>query len=194
MVDFNPYHDGYGSAVVECLTRDRGAGGFEPHWRRGPWARHIYPSLVLVQTRKSRPCLTERLLMGCKVSNQTNKQTMLGIFMYYSPLQFLSSYLKLQDFSFACLFKQSGKQHGSWSAGISEASWYGSSLMSRSRKFCQQIFHFFLFLYNWYVYIQSSRKRRITRIGTHVFPWDAWSSLGGSSAYACFFSWHALKR
>ena len=25
------------------------------------------------------------------------------------------------------------------------------------------------------------------------FPWDAWSSLGGSSVYACFFRWHALK-
>ena len=42
--------------------------------RCGPWARHIYPSLVLVQPRKTRPCLTERLLMGHKESNQT-KQT-----------------------------------------------------------------------------------------------------------------------
>ena len=44
--------------------------------RCGPWARHIYPSLVLVQPRKTRPCLTERLLMGRKESNQTkqNKQ------------------------------------------------------------------------------------------------------------------------
>ena len=33
--------------------------------------RHIYPSLVLVQPRKTRPCLTERLLMGRKESNQT---------------------------------------------------------------------------------------------------------------------------
>ena len=33
-----------------------------------------YPSLVLVQPRKTRPCLTERLLMGRKESNQTNKQ------------------------------------------------------------------------------------------------------------------------
>ena len=39
----------------------------------GPWARHIYPSLVLVQPRKIRPYITERLLMGCKESNQTNK-------------------------------------------------------------------------------------------------------------------------
>ena len=39
---------------------------------RGQGARHIYPSLVLVQPRKTRPCLTERLLMGRKESNQTN--------------------------------------------------------------------------------------------------------------------------
>ena len=34
---------------------------------------HIYPSLVLVQPRKTRPCLSERLLMGRKESNQTNQ-------------------------------------------------------------------------------------------------------------------------
>ena len=33
----------------------------------------IYPSLVLVQPRKTRPCLTEILLMGRKESIQTNK-------------------------------------------------------------------------------------------------------------------------
>ena len=32
------------------------------------------PSLVLVQPRKTRPFITERLLMGRKESNQTNKQ------------------------------------------------------------------------------------------------------------------------
>ena len=41
--------------------------------RCGSWARHIYPSLVLNQSRKIRPCLTGRLLMGRKQSNQTNK-------------------------------------------------------------------------------------------------------------------------
>ena len=40
-----------------------------------PWARHINPSLVLVQPRKTRPFITERLLMGRKESKQTNKQT-----------------------------------------------------------------------------------------------------------------------
>ena len=38
--------------------------------RCGPWARHIYPSLVLVQHRKTRPYTTERLLMGRKESNE----------------------------------------------------------------------------------------------------------------------------
>ena len=46
-----------------------------PAWPHcGPWARHIYPSLVLVQPRKTRPCLTETILMERKESNQTNKQ------------------------------------------------------------------------------------------------------------------------
>ena len=33
----------------------------------------INPSLVLVQPRKTRPFITERLLIGRKESNQTNK-------------------------------------------------------------------------------------------------------------------------
>ena len=37
-------------------------------------AKH-YPSLVLVQPRKTRPCLSERLLMGRKESNQTKQKT-----------------------------------------------------------------------------------------------------------------------
>ena len=40
-----------------------------------PLARHINPSLLLVQSRKTRPYITEILLMGRKESNQTNKQT-----------------------------------------------------------------------------------------------------------------------
>ena len=43
--------------------------------RCGPWARRIYPSLVLVQPRNTRPCFTERLLMGHKESNQTKNRT-----------------------------------------------------------------------------------------------------------------------
>ena len=33
----------------------------------------LNPNLVLVQSRKTRPFITERLLMGRKESNQTNK-------------------------------------------------------------------------------------------------------------------------
>ena len=40
-----------------------------------PCARHIYPSLVLVQPRKTFPFIAERFLMGRKESNQTKKQT-----------------------------------------------------------------------------------------------------------------------
>ena len=64
-------------SVVECLTRDRRATGSS---LTGiivlcPWARHINPSLVQVQPRKTRPFITERLLMGLVESNQTNKLT-----------------------------------------------------------------------------------------------------------------------
>ena len=52
-------------SVVECLTRDRG-----PHRCHCVVSLNIYPSLVLVQPRKTRPFLTERLLMGRKGSNK----------------------------------------------------------------------------------------------------------------------------
>ena len=63
-------------------SRPRGCG-FKPHRRHCVEVleqRHIYPSLVLVQPRKTRPCLTERLLMGHKESNQTNKWSVLLLF------------------------------------------------------------------------------------------------------------------
>ena len=55
-------------------SRPKGRG-FEPHWRHCvvSLGKNIYPSLVLVQPRKTRPFITERLLMGRKESNQTNK-------------------------------------------------------------------------------------------------------------------------
>ena len=64
-------------SVVECMTRNRGAAGSSLTCVTAlcSWARHISPSLVLVQPRKTRPYVTERLLMGSKESNQTNKQT-----------------------------------------------------------------------------------------------------------------------
>ena len=55
--------------------------------RCGPWARHIYPSLVLVQPRKNRPYITERLLMGRKESNQTKtpKNCSINIAYFHFP-------------------------------------------------------------------------------------------------------------
>ena len=55
-------------------SRPKGRG-FEPHRRHFvvSLSKNINPSLVLVQPRKTRPFITERLLMGRKESNQTNK-------------------------------------------------------------------------------------------------------------------------
>ena len=65
-------------------SRPRGRG-FEPHRRHCVVVLEqdtfIYPSLVLVQPRKTRPCLTEKVLMGRKESNQTKKvPTSVGLF------------------------------------------------------------------------------------------------------------------
>ena len=50
---------------------------FEPRRRHCvvSLSKNINPSLVLVQPRKTCPYITERLLMGRKESNQSNKQT-----------------------------------------------------------------------------------------------------------------------
>ena len=55
--------------VFDSRPRDR---EFEPPGVTGlcPSARHINPSLVLVQPRKTRPNKTEILLMGRKESNK----------------------------------------------------------------------------------------------------------------------------
>ena len=67
-------------------SRPKGRG-FEPHRRHCvvSLSKNINPSLVLVQPRKTSPFITERLLMGRKESNQTNKQT-IGIKYYVSVL------------------------------------------------------------------------------------------------------------
>ena len=74
--DLDPHNLPSGS-VVECLTRDREAAGSSLTGLTALWSlsKTHYPSLVLGQPRKIRPCLTERLLMGRKEKNQTNKQT-----------------------------------------------------------------------------------------------------------------------
>ena len=48
--------------------------GFEPHRRHCivSLSKNINPSYVLVQPKKTRPFITERLLTGCK---ESNKQT-----------------------------------------------------------------------------------------------------------------------
>ena len=48
---------------------------FEPHRRYCvvSLSKNINPSLIMVQPRKTRPFITERLLMGRKESNQTKK-------------------------------------------------------------------------------------------------------------------------
>ena len=57
-------------SVVECLTQDReGPTGVTALWSLSK--THLF---YLVQPRKTRPCLTERLLMGCKELNQTKNK------------------------------------------------------------------------------------------------------------------------
>ena len=79
---YSPVHinfslDCHGSAVASGRVLDlRPKGrGFEPHRRQCVVVleQDIYPSLVLVQPSKTHPYITERLLMGRKESNQTNK-------------------------------------------------------------------------------------------------------------------------
>ena len=62
--------------VLDSRSKGR---GFEPHRRHCvvSLSKNINPSLVLVQPRMSCPFITERLLMGRKESNQTNKQNFL---------------------------------------------------------------------------------------------------------------------
>ena len=59
------YREGSG-LVVECLTQDQGARGLSLSGITAlcPWARHINPSLELVQPRKTRPNIAARLLTG----------------------------------------------------------------------------------------------------------------------------------
>ena len=61
-------------------SRPKGRG-FEPHPRHCvvSLSKNINPSSVLVQPRKTRPFITERLLMGRKESNQTNKIILFAI-------------------------------------------------------------------------------------------------------------------
>ena len=71
-------------SVVECLTRERGAAGssLTVVTVLCPWARHINPSLVLVQRKKTRPFITEILLMRRKESSKKIQKNRAYIFKY----------------------------------------------------------------------------------------------------------------
>ena len=66
-------------------SRPKGRG-FKAHRRHCvvSLTMHINPSLVLVQPRKTRPFITERLLMGRKKTNQTNKQNLYFLRKYWA--------------------------------------------------------------------------------------------------------------
>ena len=61
--------------MVECLTRHPEAAGSSLTGVTGLWSlSKTHLSLLSTgSTQEDRPCLTERLLMGRKESNQTNK-------------------------------------------------------------------------------------------------------------------------
>ena len=78
---FTSFNRERSGSMVECLTRDRRAAGSSLTGVTALWSLSIdiYPSLVLVQPRKTRPFITERLLMGRKESNQTNKLHLMAL-------------------------------------------------------------------------------------------------------------------
>ena len=81
-------------------SRPKGRG-FESHRRHCvvSLSKNINPSLVPVQPRKTRPFITERLLMGHKESNQTKYRRPNGFvrfsLKYYKPFLVRSRHLKL---------------------------------------------------------------------------------------------------
>ena len=71
----------YGVQWLRVLgSRPRGHG-FEPHWHHCvvSLGKNINPSLVLVQPRKARSYITERLLVGCKESNKKKRSISCGL-------------------------------------------------------------------------------------------------------------------
>ena len=71
---FNVRPTAYTRVHAVCVGGWGWGGGLEVKLYVVSLSKNINPSLVLVQPRKTRPFITERLLMGCKESNQTNKQ------------------------------------------------------------------------------------------------------------------------
>ena len=64
--DSNTHYREHSGSVVKCLAQDWEAIGSSLTGVTVlcPWARHIYPCLVLVQPRKTRPDISEELLTG----------------------------------------------------------------------------------------------------------------------------------
>ena len=77
---------------------------FEPHRRycAVSLSESINPSLVLVQHRKTGPFITERLLMGCKESNQINNKDSLDLLVNGSSCQIMKPVAPLD--SCTCIF------------------------------------------------------------------------------------------
>ena len=73
--------------------RPRGCG-FEPHRRHNVVVldQDTFILTSLVQPRKTRPCLTERLVMVCKESNQTKQTSMISCWMSVHYYCFISVY------------------------------------------------------------------------------------------------------
>ena len=71
-------------SLEDCLIRDRMAAGSNLTDVIALWSMsktHLFPSLVLVQHRKTRPYINERLLMGRKESNQTKSIPVISMFL-----------------------------------------------------------------------------------------------------------------
>ena len=95
-------------------SRPKGRG-FEPHRRHYvvSLSKNIYPSLVLVQPRKTRPFITERLLMGRKESNQTKTQCFPSSFSKYFAKSAVTMYnVRNNRISDGCVYAQIRKGLG----------------------------------------------------------------------------------
>ena len=85
---------------------------FESHWRHCAvsLSKNINPSLVLVQPRKTRPFITERLLMGRKESNQTKLSRINGH--QFQNIKF-TKYLRYSSILVICVGNEQIKFTGS---------------------------------------------------------------------------------
>ena len=87
-----------GSAVAQCLTRHREAAGSSLNDVTAVWSlikTHL-SWLSTGSTKEDRPCLTERLLMGRKESNQTNNLKF-NVYPRFAFSRQLSSLLELSS-------------------------------------------------------------------------------------------------